>query len=131
MRFFVVCYLLCQFSFFQAKENPTPQDKTAAQVPSVPRITVKSDAMEKKLVRKVIPIYPYEARRQFIAGTVILHILIGVDGNVKETKYVSGPDILVKPATDAVRQWKYKPTTQNGQPVEVDTTVESVFSLRQ
>jgi len=131
MRFFFVCvcYLICQFSFFQVKENPAQQDKAAAQAPSVPRISVKSDVMERKLVRKVAPMYPYEARRQLIAGTVVLHILIGVDGSVKEAKYLSGPIMLVKATTDAVRQWKYKPTMQNGQPVEVDTTAEAVFSL--
>ena len=131
MRFFVVCVccLLFQFSFFQPKENPAQQDKTAAQAPSVPRITVKGDVMKKKLVRKVTPNYPYEARQRHIAGTVILRVLIGVDGSVKQVEYVSGPDILVKATIDGVRQYKYKPTTENGQPVEVDTTVETVFSL--
>jgi protein TonB len=124
-----VCYLLFQFSSFSSQENPTQQDKAAAQAPSVPRITVKGDVMKKRLVRKVTPAYPYAARQQRIAGTVVLHVLIGVDGSVKQVEYVSGPDIFVKPTIEAVRQYKYKPTTDNGQPVEVDTTVETVFSL--
>ena len=85
--------------------------------------------MRKKLVHKVNPIYPSEAMRRRIAGTVILHVVIGVDGSVKQAEYVSGPEIFVKPTIEAVRQNKYKPTLENGQPVEVDTTVETVFSF--
>ena len=124
-----VCYLLLQLSSFSLQGNATQQDKAAAQAPSVPLITVKGDVMKKKLARKVTPTYPYAARQQRIAGTVVLHVLIGVDGSVKQVEYVSGPDIFVKPTIEAVRQYKYKPTTDNGQPVEVDTTVETVFSL--
>jgi len=36
---------------------------------------------------------------------------------------------LMASAMSAVKEWKYKPTTLNGQPVEVDTTVQVVFSL--
>jgi TonB family protein len=140
MRFLIVfvCYLLCQCSFLQSKENPAQQDRTAdadqqdkttVQAPRVPRVTVKGDVMKRKLIRKVIPNYPYEARQRGIAGIVILHVLIGVDGSVKQIDYVSGPDMLVKATVDGVRQYKYKPTTENGQPAEVDTTVETVFSL--
>jgi hypothetical protein len=68
---------------------------------------------------------------QRVSGTVILRVLIGVDGSVKDMQYVSGPRILVQPTMDGVRQYKYQPTTQNGQPAEVDTTVESVFEVRQ
>src|SRR5260370_23238180 len=112
MRFVVlVCFLLCQFAFLQPQENPTQQEKSAAQAASVPRITVKGDVMKKQLVHKIIPNYPAVAMRQRIAGTVILHVVIGVDGNVKQADYISGPDIFVKPTIEAVRQNKYKPTT--------------------
>jgi protein TonB len=57
-------------------------------------------------------------------------VVIGVDGSVKDMKYVSGPSRLVKATMDGVRQYKYQPTTENGQPVEVDTTVETVFDIR-
>jgi protein TonB len=90
---------------------------------------VKSEVMEKMLVLEVVPRYPSVARRQRIAGTVKLHILIGVDGSVKRAEFVSGPAVFVHPSIDAVSQWKYKPPTASGQPVEVDTTVEVVFSL--
>jgi protein TonB len=95
----------------------------------VPQITVKGDEMKKKLVHKVTPRYPPEARHARIAGTVVLRVLIGIDGSVEHVEYVSGPKQLVQATIDGVRQYEYKPTTENGQPVEVDTTVETVFSI--
>ena len=131
MRPFVLCisYLIFHFSSSPAQEKPAPENKTAAQISSVPRVTVKGEVMKKMLVLKVVPRYPSVARRQRIAGTVKLHILIGVDGSVKKAEFVSGPAVFVQPSIDAVSQWKYKPPTASSQPVEVETTVEVVFSL--
>jgi len=41
------------------------------------------------------------------------------------------PPLLVPPALDAVRQWVYKPTLLNGNPVEVVTVVDVNFTLSQ
>lgn len=137
MRFFSGVFLLFLMSTFglAKQENPKKEDKkedkTEAQAPTVPRITVKGDVMKKKLVHKVTPRYPAEAMHQCVSGTVILRVLIGVDGSVKDMQYVSGPRILVQATMDGVRQYKYRPTMENGQPVEVDTTVETVFGIRQ
>ena len=48
---------------------------------------------------------------------------------MKELTYVSGPPLLVKAAMDAVRQWRYRPTMLDGEPVEVETTIQVVFNL--
>jgi protein TonB len=48
---------------------------------------------------------------------------------VQDLQYVSGPPLLMKSAMDAVRQWRYKPTLLNGEPVDVDTTISVVFTL--
>jgi protein TonB len=39
--------------------------------------------------------------------------------------------LLQQAALDAVRQWRYQPTLLNGEPVEVDTTIDVIFSLNQ
>ena len=93
------------------------------------RISVKGDVMKKKLVHKVTPRYPADAMLQRVMGTVILRVLIGVDGSVRDMQYVSGPRILVQTTMDGVRQYKYRPTAENGQPVEVETTVETEFYI--
>ena len=133
MKFFWCFVLLSLASGFTLlnQESPKKEDKTEEQAPNVRRITVRGDLMKKRLVHKVAPQYPAEAMRQRISGTVVLHVLIGVDGSVKRIDYASGPQILVKPTIEGVRQYKYKPLEENGQPVEVDTTVQTVFEVRQ
>jgi hypothetical protein len=42
---------------------------------------------------------------------------------VKEIEWVGGDPVLAKAALDAVHQGRYQPTTLNGRPVEVDTTI--------
>jgi len=58
-----------------------------------------------------------------------LHAIIGKDGTVQQLQLVSGPPLLVNAAMDAVRQWRYQPTELNGEPVDVDTTIQVVFTL--
>jgi len=42
---------------------------------------------------------------------------------------VSGDPMFLQSAIDAVRQWRYKPTLLNGQPVEVDTFITVIYTL--
>jgi len=62
-------------------------------------------------------------------GTVRLHAIISKDGTIQQLEVISGPALLQQAALDAVRQWRYKPTLLNTEPVEVDTTIDVVFSL--
>jgi outer membrane biosynthesis protein TonB len=55
--------------------------------------------------------------------------VIGKDGTVEELKVASGPKELQQSSLDAVRQWIYKPFLLNGDPVEVKTTINVVYSL--
>jgi periplasmic protein TonB len=93
------------------------------------RIRVGGNVQAAALVRKVDPVYPPIAKTAHVSGTVVLHAIIGKDGSVQNLEYVSGPGLLMKSALDAIKQWRYKPTMLNGEPVEVDTTISVVFSL--
>ena len=93
------------------------------------RIRVGGQVQQAKMLRMVQPLYPAIAKTAHISGTVILHAIISKDGNVEQLEYVSGPPLLMRAAMDAVKQWRYQPTTLNGDPVEVDTTISVVFSL--
>ena len=84
-----------------------------------------------RLVNRVQPMYPPLARQTRISGTVRLHAIIGKNGAVEQLQVVSGHPLLVQSALDAVRQWRYQPTLLNGDPVEVDTEIDVVFSLAQ
>ncbi|SRR5712692_1954490 len=94
------------------------------------RIRVGGNVQGAKLLHKVAPIYPEEAKRVYLQGTVKLQALIGTDGTIGELGYVGGPCVLAESAMKAVRQWRYQPTLLNGEPVEVLTTVDAVFTLR-
>jgi protein TonB len=80
-------------------------------------------------VNKVLPAYPAIARAAGISGTVVLAATISRTGTIENLRVVSGPEMLRQSALDAVKQWSYKPYLLNGQPVEVETTVNVVFSL--
>jgi periplasmic protein TonB len=93
------------------------------------RIKVGGNVQSASLIRQVQPVYPPIAKTAHVSGTVILHAIIAKDGSIQELQYVSGPALLMKAAMDAVHEWRYKPTMLNGEPVEVDTTVQVVFTL--
>jgi TonB family protein len=82
-----------------------------------------------KLVKKVQPEYPAEAREKRIEGTVKLQVIVGKDGSVTVQNVVEGDPLLSPAAIEAVRQWRYEPWQLNGQPVEMQTTIDVVFSL--
>jgi TonB family protein len=92
-------------------------------------IRVSQAFMEKRLLSRVEPVYPPEARTEHIEGIVVLRVRIDTDGNVYRADSVSGPPVLVPAAVEAVKQWKYHPDVLNGQLMEVETTVEISFTL--
>jgi TonB family protein len=101
--------------------------KAPDQNPAPKSIHVKTDAL--KLVSKVAPIYPREAKAKGIKGTVELAATIGKDGSIENLKALSGPAELQPPSLDAVRQWRYQPYLLNGDPIEVQTTIKIIYSL--
>jgi TonB family protein len=82
-----------------------------------------------RLVHKVSPKYPKKARKERVEGVVRLHAIIGKDGTPRELTVLSGDPLLTDAAIKAVRQWRYLPTLLEGQPVEVDTTIDVIFAL--
>jgi TonB family protein len=78
---------------------------------------------------KVDPAYPPLARQAKIQGTVRFRATIGKDGSVVNLELISGHPLLVAAAKAAAKQWTYKPTLLNGQPVEVVTSIDVNFSL--
>ncbi len=99
--------------------------------PTQTRIRQGGNVTAAKLINRVQPQYPPLARQTRISGTVRLHAIIGKNGQVEQLEVMSGHPLLVQAALDAVRQWKYQPTQLNGEPVEVDTTIDVIFSLNQ
>lgn len=81
------------------------------------------------LLSRVVPVYPEEAKRQGIQGTVKLHAVVDRFGSVKSVQPVSGSSILGAAVVNAVQQWRYTETKLAGQPVETEVDVSVVFRL--
>jgi protein TonB len=94
------------------------------------RIRLGGNVALANLVHRVDPVYPQSAKDQQIQGTVLLHAVIAHDGTIQTLEYVSGPPELRESAMNAIKQWRYKPTLLNGQPVEVDTTISVVYTIQ-
>ncbi|HTR49029.1 MAG TPA: energy transducer TonB [Verrucomicrobiae bacterium] len=97
--------------------------------PTQTRIRVGGQVQAASLLRRVDPVYPQIAKTAHVSGTVVLHAVIAKDGTIQQLEYLSGPPLLMRAAMDAVREWRYKPTLLNGEAVEVDTTIQVVFTL--
>jgi TonB family protein len=69
---------------------------------------------EPKRETKVLPPYPSEAASQHVHGEVAMDVTLNDDGTVQEVKVIEGNPLLNSAATDAVKQWKYRPLTVHG-----------------
>jgi protein TonB len=83
------------------------------------------------LVSQPRPVYPPLAKQARIQGVVRFTAIIGRDGTIQNLTLVSGHPLLVSAAQEAVKQWRYKPTLLNGEPVEVVTQIDVNFTLNQ
>lgn len=104
----------------------------APVAPPAPPSMVQGGDLGTQMVAGKPPRYPIESRRKHEQGTVVLTLILGVDGAV-ETLVVSqssGSPRLDNAARDAVKGWRWKPTIRGGQPVRVKGVVEIPFVLR-
>lgn len=96
------------------------------------RLNVGGTIEAAKLIKpRVMPVYPDSAKSAGVQGTVVLHAVISKDGEVLSLRVVNSqidPD-LAKSAVQAVSQWRYRPTLLNGEPVEIDTTIQVNYTL--
>lgn len=95
------------------------------------RVRVGGDLQAPKLINKVQPVYPEGAKAAGSQGTVILRAVISMDGVPLSLRVMNDqidPE-LARSAIESVSKWRYTPTLLNGQPIEVDTTVQVNFTL--
>jgi len=102
---------------------PPPKPAAPTRVKQGGNVTAAS------ILNQTRPVYPALARQARIQGNVVLHAIIDKDGKVAQLEVISGHPLLVQSALDAVKQWRYKPTLLNGDPVEVDTTITVTFTM--
>jgi protein TonB len=108
-----------------------PPPPPVEQKKTVQRIRVGGQVQQANLIRQPKPIYPPLAKQARIQGVVRFEAIIGKDGTIQNLKMISGHPLLVPAAQEAVKQWLYKPTLLNGEPVEVATVIDVNFTLSQ
>jgi TonB family protein len=109
-----------------AEASPTPQ---TIEFGSPRRIFVGSGVQERQLLEAPKPKYPPLALQAQITGVVRFTVVISPEGDVTNIQLISGHPLLVQAATEAVKQYRYRPTLLGGKPVEVVTAVEVPFDL--
>ena len=92
-------------------------------------VNVAPGVMQAQKISGPNPVYPPDAKKARIQGTVVLEAIIGADGTVEHLTVTSGPSALQQSSLDAVRQWTYKPFLLNSEPVEVKTTINVIYTL--
>jgi len=124
--------------------NPTPWDQNAVTNPDIiggparaavvrqgrnTPLRVSTTVEDGLLILKRLPVYPVIAKAARISGTVVLAATISKTGTIENLRVTSGPAMLQQAALDAVRMWQYRPYLLDGQPIEVETTVNVIFTL--
>jgi len=88
------------------------------------RVSVSSRVMQGNRISGDEPRYPLNTS---VRGTVVLQATVNEQGTIEDLKAVSGPPALQQAALEAVRGWRYKPYLFDGDPVQVQTTINVVF----
>ncbi len=118
-------------------DTPLPADAVFGDIgpPPPPEdegpIRVGGQLKEPRRIKYVDPVYPEIARRARVSGPVILEVVLDKEGNPKSVKVLRGLSMgLTEAAVEAVKQWKWEPSTLNGRPVEVIIIVTVNFRLQ-
>jgi TonB family protein len=104
----------------QEKAKTQDKDKSAKE-------KSKEKVVKGELIEAPSPVYPDEAKKQKIEGTVVVTITIGDDGNVIFAKAKSGPEALYAASEQAAARARFKPTTKDGKPVKVAALITYNF----
>jgi protein TonB len=114
-----------------AGNNPF-SGQSGPKVKGVPqKVTISSGVAVGLLISKNTPVYPAIAKAAHVSGTVVIQATISKTGAIGNLRAVSGPAMLRQSALDSVKTWRFRPYMLDGEPVEVDTTVNVTYAPAQ
>lgn len=122
----------------RAAATPPPSGRPAAPAVSAgkatntatgTRVVVPEATMRRTLIATRPPVYPPDALKQNVEGTVVLNAVIAKDGSIKRVDVVRGSPVFIKSAMSAVSWRRYKPYVVGGKPVEVETPITVVYTV--
>jgi TonB family protein len=89
-----------------------------------------ADLSAPEAITKVDPAYPQDLMHDRVEGTVVLYAVIRADGSVGEVKVLEGfDDRLNENARKALEQWRFRPGTKDGMPVDIEAVVRVPFKV--
>jgi protein TonB len=104
-------------------------NKPKVQAAAPKKVNISAGVAVGMLLQKTTPVYPPIAKAARVSGTVVLQATISKTGLIENLRVISGPAMLQQAALDAVKTWRYRPYLLNNEPVEVETTVNVIFTL--
>src|SRR5262245_4013964 len=120
-------------------EGPTAEREAGGQIAFQPAEATRPTSevalgrvdpeVRPKVLKSVRAYYTPAARAARVSGTVAVSVLIDERGEITETKFVSGHELLKLSALRAARQWLFAPALRNGVPVKVRYPIEFSFPL--
>lgn len=113
-----------------ASAVPAPPAPAPPSRPAGPS-TVQAGDLGAQMLSGRTPRYPLESRRRREQGTVLLALVVGLDGRVMSIAVArsSGFARLDDAALNAVRGWRWSPIIRDGRPVMVKGVVEIPFII--
>ncbi len=91
------------------------------------RIKLDMSVMQSKVITKIDVGVPDEAVKQRLSGQVVVDVVLDTAGSIKDLKVLQGDPIFSGPVMNALRQWRFAPTTLDGDPVEVEFPITFTF----
>ena len=110
-------------------EQPKQQAPAAAPPTADPGSPLAVGALTPYATESAKPTYPMAAKFQRTTGVVTVEVLVDEAGNVSSIQKTSGPTMLQTAAKDAIKKWRFKPFTRDGQPVKATGFVSFNFTL--
>lgn len=97
-------------------------------LPQPKPLAVSQGVVPGRLIKKINPTYPMQAREARVHGSVVLNVVIEKTGKVGKVRVISGHPLLAQSAVQAVKGWIYAPFRLNGEPVDAEAQVTVNFS---
>jgi TonB family protein len=110
----LVCTAVLALVIYSAAQTESPK-------------TVSTVDASSHIAHRVEPVVPPLAKAARVGGSVKLHVIISPTGDVSTVTVISGHPMLAPAAIEAVKQWKYEPFIENGNPTTVGTEVDLDF----
>jgi TonB family protein len=120
----------CRFRKDPKKKKDVTVKSTEAKGDETPPVYAIGDIKAPRLIKRVEPVYPDEAKKGEIEGVVIIEATTNTEGDVIDTTILRSVPGLDQAALEAIKQWKYEPMIINGKPKGIVFTVTTRFKLK-